>query len=57
MPFHLVDTYISVDIYIPTVLHKVTSLKGTLMALHLVINMRTCNYYVNKQSNQLSIST
>ena len=40
MPCYLVDTYISVDIYLRTRLH-ITSLKGTHVASHLVINMRT----------------
>jgi hypothetical protein len=36
-----IHTYISVDIYLPTGLDDIASLKGTHVASHLVIDMRT----------------
>jgi hypothetical protein len=35
-----IHTHISVDIYLPTGLHDITSLKGTCVASHLVTDMR-----------------
>jgi len=60
MPCYLVDTYIhtyihtyiSVDIYLPTGLHDITSLKGTHVASHLVTDIRNSSI-----TNRLSQKT
>jgi hypothetical protein len=41
MPSHLVDAYISVDVYLPTGLLDITSLKDTCVESHLFIDMKT----------------